>query len=87
MERKRRSIFPPHGNDHPTDLDLAMAAAGLLDKARVGVVIAHICGCASCRFFVRSMENIGGIMLENLPPTPLADGSITKVIARLNSDK
>jgi hypothetical protein len=31
------------------------------------------------------MEHAGGIVLENLPPTPLAAGSIAAVMAQLDS--
>ena len=62
-----------------------MVAAGALDTAKADVIATHVCGCASCRAFVRAMEHVGGVVLNNLPLTPLADRSLAGVMARLDS--
>ena len=62
-----------------------MVAAGVLGAARADAIATHVCGCASCRTFVRAMEHVGGVVLDALPPTPLADRSLTGVMARLDS--
>jgi putative transcriptional regulator len=85
MARERKSKSPPYGADHPSNVELAMVAAGALDTAKADVIATHVCGCASCRTFVRAMEHVGGFLLNSLPPTPLADGSIAGVMARLDS--
>jgi anti-sigma factor ChrR (cupin superfamily) len=85
MARERRSKSPPYEADHPSNVELAMVAAGVLDTAKADVIATHICGCASCRTFVRTMEHIGGVILNGLPPTPLADKLFTGVMARLDS--
>lgn len=85
MVRERRSKSPPYGADHPSNVELAMVAAGTLDTAKADVIATHVCGCASCRTFVRAMEHVGGVVLNSLPPTPLADRSLAGVIARLDS--
>jgi hypothetical protein len=69
---------------HPFDVDLAAFAAGTLDETQRDMIAAHVRGCAPCRAFVSAMEHVGGIILDCLPPTPLADRSLTNVIARID---
>ena len=85
MASERRSKSPPYGADHPSNVELAMVAAGALDTAKADVIATHVCGCESCRTFVRAMEHVGGVVLNSLPPTPLADRSLAGVMARLDS--
>jgi putative transcriptional regulator len=63
-----------------------MVAAGTLDTAKADVIATHVCGCASCRTFVRAMEHVGGVVLNSLPPTPLADRVLAGVMAQLDSE-
>ena len=86
MGRERKSKSPPYGADHPSNVELAMVAAGTLDTAKADVIAAHVCGCASCQAFVRSIEHIGGVILDSLPPTALADRSLAGVMAQLDSE-
>ena len=69
---------------HPSDIDLAAFAAAKLDETQRDVIVAHVRGCARCRAFVSTIEHAGGIILDSLPPTPLADGSLTEVMARID---
>lgn len=69
---------------HPSDVVLAAFAAGTLDEAQRIAIAAHVRGCARCRAFVRAMEHLGGIVLDGLPPTSLAAGSLAEVMARLD---
>jgi hypothetical protein len=69
---------------HPSDIDLAAFAAAKLDETQRDVIVAHVRGCAPCRAFVSTIEHVGGIILDSLPPTPLADGSLTEVMARID---
>ena len=50
---------------HPSDVVLLALAAGTLEAQR-DAIAAHVRGCASCRAFVRAMEHVGGILLEEL---------------------
>ena len=68
---------------HPTDVVLSAFSAGTLDEAQRDAIAAHVRGCARCRAFVRAMEHVGGMVLDGLPPTSLAGGSLTEVLARL----
>ena len=69
---------------HPSDIDLAAFAAAKLDETQRDVIAAHVRGCVPCWAFVSTIEHVGGIILDSLPPTPLADGSLTEVMARID---
>jgi anti-sigma factor RsiW len=69
---------------HPSDVVLFALAAGTLDETERVDTATHVRECASCRAFVRAMEHVGGIVLDGLPPTSLADGSVADVMARLD---
>ena len=69
---------------HPSDVVLFALAAGTLDETERVETATHVRECASCRAFVRAMEHVGGIVLDGLPPTSLADGSVADVMARLD---
>ena len=71
--------------DHPSDVVLLALAAGTLEAQR-DAVAAHVGECMRCRAFVRAMEHVGGIVLDGLPPTSLADGSLADVMARLDKN-
>ncbi len=70
---------------HPPDVKLAAFAAGTLDLGQRVVIATHISGCAQCRAFVQAMTHVGGVVLDRLPPTPMADGSFAKLMARLDA--
>ena len=69
---------------HVSDIELLAFAAGTRDEKKQSGIANHVCECARCRAFVRSMEHVGGIVLENLPPTPLAGGSYAAVMAQID---
>ena len=68
---------------YPLDVVLFALAAGTLDETQRVEIATHVRGCASCRAFVRAMEDVGGIVLDGLPPTSLAPRSLPEVLARL----
>ena len=68
---------------HPSDVALFALAAGTLDEKERVETATHVRECMNCRDFVRAMEHVGGIVLDGLPPTALADGSFADVMARL----
>ena len=69
---------------HPSDIDLAAFAAGTLAEMQRVDIASHASACEKCHEFVRAMIHVGGFFLENLPPTPLADRSLTAVMAQLD---
>lgn len=72
---------------HPTDETLAAFVSGALDEPASLVVAAHLTLCADCRRVVRTWETAGGVLLERLAPTPLADGALEAVLSRLDTDE
>ncbi len=70
---------------HPADDLLLAYATGTCDEA-IGLVIAtHLAFCAVCRQSVSLMEEIGGSLLEDLPPAPLAQTAFADTMARLEN--
>ena len=69
---------------HPTDSLLAAFAAGTLDHGQHIAIATHLVSCPQCRAFMRSMEQVGGAVLTNLPPATMANGALAAVEARLN---
>jgi Putative zinc-finger len=68
---------------HPIDVVLSAFAAGMFDEAQRVAIAKHLSECKRCRVFVHAMEHVGGMVLDGLPPTSLAGGSLTEVLARL----
>jgi anti-sigma factor RsiW len=69
---------------HPSDIELAAFAAGTLAEVQRVDIASHVGACEKCHEFVRAMIHVGAFFLENLPPTPLADRSLTAVMAQLD---
>jgi len=71
---------------HPSDETLAAYAAGMLDLGRRLVVASHVERCAVCRGFVRGLEKVAGVMLEDLSPTPMSPDALARTLARIDRD-
>ena len=71
---------------HPSDETLASYAAGSLDLGRRVVVASHLERCAACRGFVRGMEKIAGVMLEDMSPAPLSVDALARTWARIDRE-
>lgn len=69
---------------HPTDETLTAFAAGGLDEGRSVVVAAHIEMCDRCRGWAATVENIGGVLLSELPPTALANDAVSRALSRID---
>ena len=72
---------------HPSDDLLGAFAAGTLDCGHHVVVGTHVGKCARCARWTRSIEFIGGALLEALPPAAMSDGALESVRARLSAPK
>ncbi len=70
---------------HPSDETLARAAAGTLADGPALVVGTHLAGCAACRAKLRQFEAVGGALLEQLPPTPMAADSLARALAAIDA--
>jgi putative transcriptional regulator len=68
---------------HPSDMLLAAFAAGTLDLGQHVAVATHLVGCAQCRSFVRAMEEVGGALIDRVPPADLPGDAFSRVEARL----
>lgn len=69
---------------HPDDMLLLAYAAGGLDGAMSLIVASHLSFCARCRALVARQEEIGGALLEDLPPVAMDEGAMDRVLARLD---
>ena len=68
---------------HPSEPTLLAHATGRLGLAGRLVIEAHLAVCPECRRSVRLMEAVGGLLLDALPPSPLASGALERAMARL----
>jgi putative transcriptional regulator len=69
---------------HPDEALLLAYAGGSADEAFSLIVATHMTYCATCRARAAKLEAIGGTLLQNLQPAPLADGALDSVLARLD---
>ena len=81
MEAKAKLVM--RSEPHPSDVVLLAFVAGTLDEAEHDAIAAHVRACTRCRAFVCAMEHVGGIVLDGLPPSSLASGSLAEMLARL----
>lgn len=69
---------------HPGEETLASFAAGTLDEPRSVVVAAHIALCPHCRATVAAFEQLGGALVERVPPAVSRTGALDEALARLD---
>jgi putative transcriptional regulator len=69
---------------HPPEDLLADFAAGRLEEAHHLVVGVHVAECARCARFVRAIEQLGGLSLEDVAPVPMASDAFERVLSRIN---
>jgi len=69
---------------HPSDALLTSLASGSLDEGEAMVTSAHVRLCSTCRRRFALLEAVGGMLLDDLPPTPLSDDAVRAVFARLD---
>jgi putative transcriptional regulator len=73
--------IPTH---HPSD-DLLLEYASGAQREPVALLIAtHLALCPPCRSECRGLEAIGGALLEQTGPDALAEGSFSRLLARLD---
>jgi putative transcriptional regulator len=71
---------------HPQDELLLDYAIGALFGAARLVVATHLAFCDSCRRFAATLEDVGGALLEELPPQPLDPTGFERMMERLGAD-
>ena len=78
----RPTYRPGH---HPAEEQLAGYAAGEMAEAPSLVIATHLALCPACRRQVADYEVLGGELLNELPGEPLAEGSLSQTLARLDA--
>lgn len=68
-------------NHHPTEDLLLAYAAGDLAEAWSLVIATHMALCPACRRVVRDAEAIGGALIDELAPAPVASDALAKTFA------
>src|SRR5690242_781903 len=72
---------------HPPETLLEGYVAGTIDHGQHIVLATHLAHCPSCRARARALEHVGGAVIEELPPTPLAANAFDAVAARLSDPR
>ncbi len=70
---------------HPNIDLLSEYATGGLTPAQNATISAHLHYCARCRDHVRSLEEIGGWMVEHSEKEPVSDNLLDAVLARIDA--
>ena len=68
---------------HPGEDLLAAFAGGSLDLGQRVAIATHLVACASCRDWVRAMEQVGGALIAGTAPAALAEGALARTLGRL----
>lgn len=79
------AMTPYRPSHHPADDALLDYAAGAASEAASVMIASHLALCPACRAEVARLEALGGAMLEDLPPTPLAAADLDSLLARLDA--
>ena len=69
---------------HPPETLIAAFAAGTLDNGQHVAIATHLVACAHCRSLMRSMEQVGGAVLADLPPASMSSNALAAIEARLD---
>lgn len=69
---------------HPSPETLLAHATGTLAAGHAVVLAAHLQSCAHCQAAQTQLESLGGALLEELTPEPLATEAFAHVLARLD---
>lgn len=72
--------LPTH---HPSEARLLDYVAGSMVEPMSLLVATHLAFCPRCRRGAHELEALGGALLEELEPTPLAGDGLARVLARL----
>lgn len=73
-------MIPRH---HPSEVLLMDYATGRLDAASELVIGTHAASCEVCAREISWLENVGGALLETLPPVPVAHDALATVLGRI----
>ena len=71
-------------SNHPSETTLMAYVAGSLSPAHRLVISIHIATCPDCAADSHALEAVGGALLQDLPPAALSEGSLARMLARLD---
>lgn len=74
-------ISPRH---HPPETLLLEYATGVLREAQALAVATHLAYCPACRRQAALLDELGGALLEALPPEPLPPDALATLVAHLD---
>ncbi|HKY19023.1 MAG TPA: ChrR family anti-sigma-E factor [Rhizomicrobium sp.] len=69
---------------HPSEELLLAYAGGAADEASSLIVAVHMAYCETCRIRSAQLEAIGGTLLQDLAPAPLASDALERTLSRLD---
>lgn len=72
---------------HPEEALLLAYAGGAADEALSLIVATHMAYCETCRARAVQLEAVGGVLLQDLPPAPMAGGALDATLAKLDDVK
>ncbi|MDR6951507.1 putative transcriptional regulator [Ancylobacter sp. 3268] len=72
---------------HATDETLMRYAAGRLPAGPAMVVATHLAGCPACRARVGRFEAVGGALLEEIEPVPMAPDAFAAALRVLDAEE
>lgn len=72
-------------NHHPSDELLMDYASGAAGESWGLAIATHLALCPRCRQVVSEMEAVGGGLLDEISPEPMADNALDAVLARLDN--
>lgn len=70
---------------HPSDAMIAALAAGALPYPFAMLVAAHVSLCDECRARLDAHNVAGGLVIDDLPPAPLAPSTRARLLATLDA--
>jgi putative transcriptional regulator len=70
---------------HPEDDLLLALSAGSLETGTRLVLCSHLELCAHCRERLQTLNALGGVLLDELEPAPLADDALARTLARIDA--
>lgn len=68
---------------HPSEATLLAYAAGTLPAPHAIVVRTHLALCGACRATLRLATDLGGTLIEDVPPVALGPDALARTLARL----
>ncbi|KQW82461.1 cadmium/peroxide/UV radiation responsive anti-sigma factor ChrR [Brevundimonas sp. Root1279] len=71
---------------NPSEDRLLAYAAGTLSPPEAVVVAAHLALRPANDAWVRRLQAVGGVLLEETPPAALSDAALTRALARIDAD-